>query len=286
MAGESKILLYRFSRQTLSAGEEKKSFLKATTNKQNLFNYKWKTKGNQDYRKRFPLPLAFSQKMFYNSNVFHKIQKAQIQKKWARSYPQNITSHMELKNSSSPLVGRLPFPSAANRRFVPKRREHSTAYTRVIHGRDNDMSEKNLNQDPGEFTKKFDAEIFNKYLESSDQKLDEVEEKLAKVQEILEKRKNFLLQRFENCKAKEMNLGVELEFFPNHKLKKSGKLHFHCNLNEATFAMFLEYQAQIEGNLLHKDYISFSLKRLNLEKVERFVEAKILQFAREYVKSP
>ena len=142
-----------------------------------------------------------------------------------------------------------------------------------------------MSDKPGKFTQQFDAEIFNKKLEEleDDTKKREQNEKLSQIQERLNKRKKFLLERFTNAQEESRELGIAVKFSKDEKHPHPAHLEFLNELNEDTGAIFVKYTLEMEGEAAKQDYITISLKKFDLKKVENFIESKILQFARSYV---
>lgn len=138
---------------------------------------------------------------------------------------------------------------------------------------------------PGKFTQQFDTEILKKFLSpTGDDALNrEIQEKLAFIEEKLEQRKAFLLERFPNATAMDTEKGMKIVFEKNETFPQKGELEFTFSLNEETHAIHIDYSFILGEGSQKKDYILLALKKFNTDKINNFIESKILQFARIYV---
>lgn len=143
----------------------------------------------------------------------------------------------------------------------------------------------------GEFTRKFDREILklpgSKEREETARehkerkKRERIEAELAKIEGLLQYRKDWLKERFSNIvlsAPEEGRRGLVLS------LEKDGVqafLEFNYRLNDSGLAVLLESRTGAGEKKLY-DYTSFPAESVEYDRAKNFIEAKILEFAKEY----
>ncbi|RME81547.1 MAG: hypothetical protein D6785_08865 [Planctomycetota bacterium] len=137
---------------------------------------------------------------------------------------------------------------------------------------------------PGRFTQQFDSQILNRLFEESgdESQQKEIEDKLKKIEEKLAKRMDFILERFPNAHGEERDGEVEIVFSQTDEHPEIARMIFSFHVNEETYAVKIDFTMNI-GEKTKKDYIMLTLKKFEPNRIDRFIESKMLQFAREYV---
>ncbi|GIW71618.1 MAG: hypothetical protein KatS3mg102_1160 [Planctomycetota bacterium] len=148
----------------------------------------------------------------------------------------------------------------------------------------------------GEFTGKFDREILKSHLvdpaqqqrEREQREQQRLEQELHQIGKIIDHRRKFLLERFANALADEETPppgvpGMALRFEPDGVLRKA-KFVLRARPNDSRLAIVIEARYEIAG-LQHPsyDYITLPVTQVDLERARRFIEAKLIDFARAYV---
>lgn len=155
----------------------------------------------------------------------------------------------------------------------------------------------------GEFTRKIDQEFLKKR-EGIDPELlrrqeaerkkkllsqsaeEKARQEMERILEIFGERAQFLQERFPNMKREELlePLGVRYMFKKDATHTYDGVLEFRCRDNESHQALFVENTLEIvDKNKPKNDYITFAVDKVDLQRIKRFVESKILAFTQEYL---
>jgi hypothetical protein len=147
---------------------------------------------------------------------------------------------------------------------------------------------------PGEFTTRFDKEILKSHLAEQQKKALEaqkeqaeqnrVENDVKEIGKILERRAPFLKERFPNAQQETVDhTGFKLSFTQTGD-RKSASFFLRTRLNDSKMAILVESQYEIPSrNIKEYDYISLATLKVDMDKAKRFIEAKLLDFARIYV---
>ncbi|MBI2922580.1 MAG: hypothetical protein HYY18_16130 [Planctomycetes bacterium] len=148
----------------------------------------------------------------------------------------------------------------------------------------------------GEFTRKFDGEIFGdsdaaKESDEIKRQMDRMAETKVKktidtVMELVDKRRKFLYDRFTNITEPQKLdfIGRQLNFKAGGKFKRDAVVEFRVTQTESGQAVQLTFTMEISGKQAKKsDYITISIDHFAPEKVNGFVESKIFDFARAYI---
>ena len=147
---------------------------------------------------------------------------------------------------------------------------------------------------PGEFTTRFDKEILKSHLAEQQKKALEaqkeqseqsrVENEVKEIGKILERRAPFLRERFPNAQQETVDYtGFKLNFAQTGE-RKSASFFLRTRLNDSKMAILVESQYEIPSrNIKEYDYISLATVKVDMDKAKRFIEAKLLDFARIYV---
>ncbi len=142
----------------------------------------------------------------------------------------------------------------------------------------------------GEFTRKFDRDILklpgSEEREASAKARQEakknelLEAELAKIEGLLQYRKDWLKQRFANIAVTkpEGKRGLLLTLGEG---PEQASLEFVYRLNDSKLAVLLESRTGTDAKKLY-DYTSFPAEKVEYDRAKNFIEAKILEFARDY----
>lgn len=163
-------------------------------------------------------------------------------------------------------------------------------------------------EDPrGEFTRKVDSELLMRFanddeknkvrvelekqeaqrrrLDSEKKTLETVAAQMARIKEVLTGRDEFVARRFDNIERTEPSDGVGVTYsFSATGAARAARMQFYCQDNATHQAFFVESLMEIEGKMPpRKDYITFPVADVNIARVKKFVEGKILAFIKEYL---
>ncbi len=143
----------------------------------------------------------------------------------------------------------------------------------------------------GEFTRKFDRDILKlpgakereeSARESSERRKKEaIEAELAKIEGLLQYRKDWLQQRFSNIVLSTPDDGRRGLALSLEKDGQQAHLEFSYRLNDSGLAVLLESRTGAGDKKLY-DYTSFPAERVEYDRAKNFIEAKILEFAKDY----
>jgi hypothetical protein len=146
---------------------------------------------------------------------------------------------------------------------------------------------------PGDFTNRFDREILrSKMAELEEEKnrsakeqkeLDKIEQVLLEIGRLLDRRASFLSERFGNSAREEIGgVGFKFRFDPSGDRRRAA-FSMRARVNDSRLAILLESNFEIpDQSVKQYDYMSLPVQRVDLERARRFVEAKLLDFARAY----
>lgn len=149
-----------------------------------------------------------------------------------------------------------------------------------------------LDDGRGEFTRKFDRDILgdetaaraeevhrHRLMEAQDRQL---ESEFLRIMSVLEYRAQWLRGRFPGCV--EPQVGFRGRRFEFHKDgKQVGWIEFHTRLTDSQQGILVQSFMELEGQFGKRcDYVSFPKDKVNLDRVKRFVESKLLEFAGPY----
>ncbi|MGE0709312.1 MAG: hypothetical protein AB7N76_26870 [Planctomycetota bacterium] len=142
----------------------------------------------------------------------------------------------------------------------------------------------------GEFTRKFDRDILGDETAEAEEreaqrlKLQaedrELEEEFEKILAVLEYRSQWLRSRFPECRELKGSdfRGSRFEFTQGGKLR--GWIEFRTRLTDSQQGIAVESFMELEGSFPRRhDYITFPKEKVVIDRVKRFVEAKLMQFA-------
>lgn len=147
---------------------------------------------------------------------------------------------------------------------------------------------------PGEFTSRFDKEILKSHLAEQNKKALEKQKELAEqdridtdvkeIGKVLDRRSGFLKERFPNAVQDKVDyIGFKLSFTQTAE-KKAASFFLRTRTNDSRMAILVESQYEIPSrNLKEYDYISLPTQKVDMDKAKRFIETKLLDFARIYV---
>lgn len=146
-----------------------------------------------------------------------------------------------------------------------------------------------MNSGRGEFTRKFDREILGdasaeaeereaqrKALLQEDRQL---EEEFEKILAILDYRAKWLTDRFSDCRDVAVEFrGRRFEFTSGGKLR--GSIQFQTRLTDSEQGITVESTMDLEGVFPRRhDYVNFPKERVQIDRVKRFVESKLMEYA-------
>jgi hypothetical protein len=145
----------------------------------------------------------------------------------------------------------------------------------------------------GEFTRKFDRDILGdasaeveeqeaqrRAAASLDQAL---EAEFSKILDVLAYRAEWLRDRFKGCKdvASVDFRGRRFEF--SHEEKQVGWIEFRVRLTDTQEGIRIESFMELDGQFPRRhDYVNFPKTNVPVDRVKRFVESKLLEFASPY----
>lgn len=145
----------------------------------------------------------------------------------------------------------------------------------------------------GEFTRKFDREILGDESAAEEEReaqrlaalaQDEaLEAEFQKILSVLDYRANWLRERFPGFRpVGDLGFrGRRFEFL--HEDKVVGYVEFRVRLTDSQQGLRIESFMELEGQFPRRhDYVNFPKDNVNLDRVKRFVESKLLEFAGPY----
>ena len=149
---------------------------------------------------------------------------------------------------------------------------------------------------PGEFTSRFDKEILKSTLAEQNKKAldkakeqadqDKIDADVREIGKLLDRRSGFLKERFPNSVPEKIDhLGFKLSFTQTgDKKSPAGSFFLRTRANESRMAILVESQYEIPSKGVKEyDYISLPTLKVDMDKAKRFIESKLLDFARVYV---
>jgi hypothetical protein len=146
----------------------------------------------------------------------------------------------------------------------------------------------------GEFTRKFDRDILNDKEAANEEREVQrkrelaadaaVEAEFLKILNILDYRAQWLRDRFKSMQEpKAVDFRGRRFEFPGPGGQLAGWIEFRTKLSESQQAIVIESFMQLEGVFNRKyDYVSFPKEAVNVDRVRRFVESKLIEFAGPY----
>lgn len=146
-----------------------------------------------------------------------------------------------------------------------------------------------MNAGRGEFTRKFDREILGDATAEAEEReakrkavLQEdraLEEEFEKIIAILDYRARWLTERFAECRDVPVEFrGRRFEFTSGGKLR--GSIQFQTRLTDSEQGITVESTMDLEGAFPRRhDYVNFPKERVQIDRVKRFVEAKLTEYA-------
>lgn len=144
--------------------------------------------------------------------------------------------------------------------------------------------------DRGEFTRRFDRDILGdetaaeeerrareRQVEAEDQAL---EAEFQKILSVLDYRANWLHDRFPSCsEASGLSFRGRRFEFADSSGQTIGWIEFHARLTDSLQGIALESFMELEEVPRRHDYVNFPKENVSLDRVKRFVESKLLEFA-------
>jgi hypothetical protein len=148
---------------------------------------------------------------------------------------------------------------------------------------------------PGDFTSKFDKEILKsamaeqqkKALDAAKEKAeqDRIDQDVLEVGKILQRRAGFIKDRFPNAVEEKVEFtGFRFQFQATAD-KKAAVFFMRARTNESRMAVLVESQWELPNaaKKIEYDYITLPVQKVDMDKAKRFIETKLLDFARLYV---
>ena len=147
---------------------------------------------------------------------------------------------------------------------------------------------------PGEFTSRFDKEILKSALAEQNKKaLDQQKEKaeqdridldVKEIAKIAERRVPWIKERFPNAEEEKVDhQGFRFKFNQTPE-RKAATFLLRVRTNESRMAIMVESQYEVPSNKVKEyDYISLPTLKVDMDKAKRFIESKLLDFAKIYV---
>ncbi len=148
---------------------------------------------------------------------------------------------------------------------------------------------------PGEFTSRFDKEILKSHLAEQHKKAldaqkeqaeqDRIDLDVKEIGKILDRRVAWVKERFPNAAPEKVDYtGFRFKFAQTAE-RKAAVLFMRARTNDSRMAILVESQYEIPGaNVKEYDYVSLTTQKVDMDKAKRFIESKLFDFAREYVK--
>ena len=147
----------------------------------------------------------------------------------------------------------------------------------------------------GEFTRKFDRDILNDQSAEEEERafrkrLADAEEsaleaEFSKILSVLDYRSEWLSKRFEGLhEPSGLDFrGRRFEFREAGTNDMHGWIEFRTRLTDSEQGIMIESFMELEGVFAKKyDYVSFPKEAVKIDKAKKFIESKILEFARPY----
>jgi len=143
----------------------------------------------------------------------------------------------------------------------------------------------------GEFTRRFDREILGdetaaseerearrRHLEAEDRALGA---EFQKILSVLDYRATWLHDRFPACReASGIGFRGRRFEFVDAAGQQVGWIEFHAHLTDSLQGIALESFMELQGKFPRRhDYVNFPKENVSLDRVKRFVESKLLEFA-------
>ena len=147
---------------------------------------------------------------------------------------------------------------------------------------------------PGEFTSRFDKEVLKSHLAEQNKKaLEQAKEKVEQdridtdvkeIGKVAERRVPWMRERFPNAKQKTVDhAGFRFKFAQTPE-RKAATFLLRVRPNESRMAIMVESNYEIPASKVKEyDYISLPTLKVDMDKAKRFIEAKLLDFAKIYV---
>ncbi|MBL4844412.1 MAG: hypothetical protein JKY65_02700 [Planctomycetes bacterium] len=145
----------------------------------------------------------------------------------------------------------------------------------------------------GEFTRKFDRDILGDATAEEEERVAQeealkaedsaLEEEFQKILAVLDYRAKWLTRRFPECKnVDKLDFrGRKFEFSQGGQLR--GTIQFQTRLTESLQGITVESTMDLEGAFPRRhDYVNFPKERVQIDRVKRFVETKLMQFAADW----
>ena len=141
----------------------------------------------------------------------------------------------------------------------------------------------------GEFTRKFDREILGDETAEAEEREAQrqalmaedraLEEEFEKILAVLDYRAKWIKARFPEAKDMDVDFrGRRFEFSSGGR--KRGAIQFQTRLTDSQQGITVESTMELEGAFPRRhDYVNFPKERVQIDRVKRFVEAKLMQFA-------
>jgi hypothetical protein len=148
---------------------------------------------------------------------------------------------------------------------------------------------------PGDFTNRFDREVLRSQMaelqakekegEKARREEEAVDRRLAEIGAILEKRAAFIRERFPGAAPEPIEgAGFRFAFGPRAKREKGATFSIRARANDSRLAILVESDFEIpDAGVRERDYVSVPVREADIERARKFVEAKLLDFARAYV---
>jgi hypothetical protein len=150
-----------------------------------------------------------------------------------------------------------------------------------------------MTEQRGEFTRKFDREILGDETAAREEELHRqrlaeagdkaLEAEFHRIMNVLEYRAQWLRERFPSCvEPKQLSFrGRRFEFIQQNEVV--GWLEFHTRLTDSQQGIMVQSFMELRDQFPKRcDYVSFPKEKVNLDRVKRFVESKLLEFAGPY----
>lgn len=150
-----------------------------------------------------------------------------------------------------------------------------------------------MTEQRGEFTRKFDRDILGDDTAAQEEELHRaralelqdkaLEAEFHRIMSVLEYRAQWLRDRFPNCvEPKQLGFrGRRFEFV--HGNETVGWLEFHTRLTDSQQGILVQSFMELQGQFPKRcDYVSCPKEKVNLERIKKFIESKLLEFAGPY----
>lgn len=149
-----------------------------------------------------------------------------------------------------------------------------------------------MNSGRGEFTRKFDRDILGDASAEEEERAAQqaalkaedraLEEEFDKILSVLDYRAKWLTRRFPEARIVDVDFrGRRFEFTSGGKVR--GTIQFQTRLTESHQGITVESTMDLEGAFPRRhDYVNFPKERVQIDRVKRFVETKLMQFASDW----